>query len=202
MKKLFWVVIIFFLLVSCRSEEKKEQKAFVKAYEETGKEIVKATFETVRANLQAAIQEGGPSNAIVYCNVSALPLTDSLAKNFDVKIKRSSHKLRNPENAPDALEEYMIGLYQDLKKMKKPMEPKAMLAKNGDVRFFAPIMIKAECMNCHGNVGKEITEETYKIIQNNYPDDQATGFAVGDFRGIWSINFGQYEELKNKESEL
>lgn len=201
MKRLFMIGVIFSLLISC-SEEKKEQKAFVKAYEATGKEIVKATFETIRDNLQTAIQEGGPPNAIAYCNVSALPLTDSLAKNFNVRIKRSSHRLRNQENAPDALEEYMIGLYQDLMKMKKPMEPKAMLAKDGDIRFFAPILLKAECMNCHGNVGKEITEETYNIIKVNYPDDNATGFAIGEFRGIWSINFGKYEELKEKESKL
>lgn len=202
MKKLIVATLSIFLLVACGPTEKKQQKALVKEYEDTGKKIVKASFEAISAQLRAAIQDGGPANAIVYCNVNAIPLTDSLAKNFNIKISRTSHKLRNPDSAPDALEEYMIELYQDIEKMKKPMEPKAMLAKNGDVRFFAPIFVKPECLNCHGTVGREVTEETYSIIKINYPDDNATGFSEGDFRGIWSINFGSYEVLKEKEVQL
>ncbi|MEN8249624.1 MAG: DUF3365 domain-containing protein [Bacteroidota bacterium] len=199
MKRLLLIGLVLSVLISCKSEEEKEQKALVKAYEETGKAIVKASFESMSGHLKAAMEAGGPSNAIQYCNVNAVPLTDSLAKKFNVKIKRSSHILRNQKNAPDALEEYMIDLYQDLKKMKKPMEPKGILAESGDVRFFAPIMVKEQCLKCHGTVGKEVSDDTYAIIEIKYPEDQAIGYAEGDFRGIWSINFGSYEELKAKE---
>ncbi|MFM8269556.1 MAG: DUF3365 domain-containing protein [Pseudomonadota bacterium] len=43
--------------------------------------------------------------------------------------------------------------------------------------------VEAVCLNCHGT---HLNPEVKKEISSLYPSDQATGFQVGDFRGlIW-----------------
>ena len=168
----------------------------MKEFTEVGQSIVKVSFESLSGNLKAAANNGGLSNAIQFCNVNAIPLTDSLSKNFNVKIKRSSLKLRNLNNYPDSLEAYMLDLYVQIQKMKKPMVGKALLANNNDVLYFAPIILKSECLKCHGSVGSDIKDETYALIKNLYPKDEAVGFQEGELRGIWSLNFGNIDELE------
>jgi len=201
MRSLTLSVLVLLLLVSCKSEEKKQQQAIMKEFTEVGNNIVKVSFESLSGNLKAAARQpaGGIPNAIQFCNMNALPLTDSLAKNFNVKIKRSSLKLRNLNNYPDSLEAYMLDLYLQIEKMRKPMVGKTILANNNDVRYFAPIILKDQCLKCHGTVGTNISDETYAIIKEHYPKDQAVGFQEGKLRGIWSINFGNIDELKKAE---
>ena len=161
-----------------------------------GDKIATVAFQSLSGHLKSAMTSGGVANAINYCNVQALPLTDSLSRNFDVEIKRTSSQLRNPANAPDSLETYMLELYQDILKMKKPMVGKAILARDQNVRYFAPIMVKPQCLTCHGTVGQQVTDTTYSLLQARYPADAATGYKEGQLRGIWSVNYGSMEHTK------
>ena len=199
MRSLVLSVLVLLFLVSCKSEEKKQQQAMMKEFTEVGNNIVKVSFESLSGNLKAAASNGGIANAIQFCNMNAIPLTDSLAKNFNVKIKRSSLKLRNLNNYPDSLEAYMLDLYLQIEKMRKPMVGKAILTNNNEIRYFAPIILKEQCLKCHGTVGTNISDETYAIIKEHYPKDQAVGFREGKLRGIWSINFGNIDDLKKAE---
>lgn len=45
----------------------------------------------------------------------------------------------------------------------------------------------AACLKCHGNKTSDISVETLQSIEINYPQDLATGYAVGDLRGMWKI---------------
>jgi len=189
-------IVAMLTVISCQSDEEKQQQAIMKEFTVVGDKIAMASFESLSGNLKAAASNGGITNAIQFCNMNALPLTDSLSKTFNAKIKRSSLKLRNPGNQPDSLEAYMLDLYQQIQKMKKPMVGKTLLANNGDLRYFAPIMLKSKCLKCHGVIGQDIKDETYAIIKEHYPIDQAVGFQEGELRGIWSINFGNIEELE------
>jgi hypothetical protein len=201
MRVLFFSIIIMLTVISCQSEEEKQQHAMMLEFTKVGDKIVMASFESLSGNLKAAACTGGIANAISFCNVNALPLTDSLSKTFNAKIKRSSLKLRNLSNQPDSLEAYMLDLYAQILKMKKPMVGKTLLANNNDVRYFAPIILKSQCLKCHGVIGQDVTDETYAIIKEHYPNDDAVDFEEGDLRGIWSINFGKIDELKKSTKE-
>ena len=196
MRPILISIVAMLTVISCQSDEEKQQQAIMKECTVVGDKIAMASFESLSGNLKAAASNGGITNAIQFCNMNALPLTDSLSKTFNAKIKRSSLKLRNPGNQPDSLEAYMLDLYLQIQKMKKPMVGKTLLANNGDVRYFAPIMLKSQCLKCHGVIGQDIKDETYAIIKEHYPIDQAVGFQEGELRGIWSINFGNIEELE------
>lgn len=198
MRSLLYTLLFGIALISCTTEEEKEQRAIMEEFTDVGNKIAKASFESLSGNLKAAASQpgGGIANAIQFCNMNALPLTDSLSKTFNARIKRSSFKLRNSANQPDSLEAYMIDLYQQIEKMKKPMVGKTILANNGDVRYFAPIKLKSQCLKCHGIIGQDIKAETYAIIKEHYPNDEAVGFYEGQLRGIWSINFGNIDALE------
>ncbi len=196
MKTIPTLSLALILLAACTSAEEKEQRALMEEFTEVGHKIAKVSFASLSGNLKAAMTAGGPENAIKFCNINAQPLTDSLSKAFKARIKRTSLKLRNPLNRPDSLEIYILDLYAQIEKMQKPMVGKTLLSKENEVRYFAPIVLKAQCLLCHGTVGREVKEETYALIKKYYPDDQATGYREGQLRGIWSINFGPINQLE------
>jgi hypothetical protein len=74
-----------------------------------------------------------------------------------------------------------------------PGQPPTPLATNlvpGQATFFAPIVLNnALCLNCHGEAGKDISAESLTLIRQHYPQDEATGFKLGDLRGAWRIDF-------------
>ena len=60
---------------------------------------------------------------------------------------------------------------------------------NNNKHYYAPILLKANCLACHGKVDEFISVKTDSIIKSLYPDDKAVGYNEGDLRGIWSITF-------------
>ena len=59
--------------------------------------------------------------------------------------------------------------------------------KDGDklvYRYMKPIPTAGLCLTCHGG---DVSEEVTKKVQLLYPNDQATGFTVGDIRGAFTL---------------
>ncbi|MDH3268745.1 MAG: DUF3365 domain-containing protein, partial [Ignavibacteria bacterium] len=54
------------------------------------------------------------------------------------------------------------------------------------LRYLKPIIIQAECLNCHGSQ-TEIMPDVRNLITQKYPDDKAIGYKPGDLRGAVSI---------------
>ncbi len=81
-------------------------------YTVVGNKIASISFESLQGNLKATVNKRGPSEAILFCNKKALPLTDSLSNAINAKIKRTSLKIINRKNEPDSHEAYMLDLYQ------------------------------------------------------------------------------------------
>ena len=144
MKNLLFISIISFGLISCGSDKssgKSEKEVVITThtldtalYTSKGKEIAQATFKTLSSKLKSAMQNGGVENAISYCNIHALPLTDSLSKVFDAKIQRISHKPRNIKNAANDEELTLITKYQNTHSTKPTL-----LSNEDKVIFYAPI---------------------------------------------------------------
>lgn len=181
-----FIALIFF---SCHNPSKDNIE--LKPEEETvfferGEAIVKEAFDTLLNNLSRALQETGIQGAVKFCNLHAYPIIYYLEKQNNVKIKRASVKLRNPANHPDSLELSALEYYEKLKSEGKNLKP---IVKRLDdyVHFFKPIIIQQRCVICHGTVGGELKLENYQIISELYPLDNATGYKVGDLRGIWHI---------------
>lgn len=134
------------------------------------------------SQLKQKIAEGGPENALEFCNINAIPLTDSISKKYDVRIKRVSDQYRNPDNAANPSELAVITTYKAMLAAGK--KPEGLLK---DGYYYSPIVTNAMCLHCHGTPGKDLAEKTHQKIKSLYPDDKATGYGVDELRGIFSI---------------
>lgn len=199
---------VLFFLSSCNNQLSKKEKntdknpveeAFGEAtpaqdtslevYRRQGKEIVKASFSALSSQLKSAMKQGGVPYALTFCNVTAMPITDSLSAHYDVDIKRVSTQNRNPDNAADALEESVISSLQKMMVASYDGVNMVVLDQEENPVYMQPIVMADQCLQCHGKPGTDITAANYEIIKNLYPNDKATGYRSGDLRGIWRVRF-------------
>lgn len=158
-----------------------------------GKAIAAETFGLLSSNLQTAIQSGGISNALPFCSLAASPLTAGLAEKHGVSLRRVTHKARNPANKAAAIEAAVLQAFAAALAASSTTNPPPPLVTNlvvGQTTFFAPIVLNNElCLKCHGEPGKDIAPAELAVIQKLYPQDEATGFKLGQLRGAWRIDF-------------
>lgn len=143
-------------------------------------ELAENLKKSLLSQVQLKMKEGGVKSAIEYCELNALPLTSQLATE-KYNIGRTTTKLRNPKNAP---EEWMKSYLAAAEKttIKNPYETQVVRLKTGKKAFLSPLYVGAPCLQCHGT----LTEEVSAIIKENYPNDKATGYNPGEFRGfVW-----------------
>ncbi len=184
----FTVVLAFFLTVvliwTCQTAQTVHQPA-EKELMKTGAEITKSVGSELVKTVQQQMAEGGVDQALEFCRIQALPITDSLAKQFNVSIKRTSMRTRNPKNSPNNSELDVLSKMQG----QKIFEPAISYSENQNPVYYEPIVLKDFCQTCHGFPGNSMTVETDSMIKAHYPDDRATGFSTGDLRGMWVVTF-------------
>ena len=159
---------------------------------ERGRGIAGATFQQLSGRLQAAMASEGPSGALQYCSVVALPLVDSLSAVQGIRIKRTSDRIRAPHDAPDADEQRRLNeVLALLSASTAPADiPPQAVVLGDSVAYYQPILIAMPtCLKCHGAAGTDVDSLTMAAIRERYPGDAAMGYKVGDFRGLWSIRW-------------
>lgn len=154
---------------------------------EKGKVVVREAFSLLSSNLLVAIAGGGPTNAIPFCSVKALPLTETISQAHSVELRRVSARQRNLKNAPSKQEQAILQEFQNALENGEKPSPKVVRGQN-EAFFYAPIQINTPlCLACHGDPGKDLAAETSEVLRGLYPDDQATGYKLGDLRGMWVV---------------
>lgn len=156
-------------------------------YLEVGQQIAQATFAAMSSRLQAALAEGGVARAAAYCNTAALPIADSMSAVYGAQIRRTSLKIRNPEDRPTQAEQVALDRYAALDTSNAELKPSVTLLDDQTIGFYAPIRVNGACLACHGELGSTMQESNYIHLKRLYPSDQAIGYADGDWRGLWSI---------------
>ncbi len=161
-------------------EAKKE-----KTYADIGLEYALGTKKILGKNLMESIQKKGTLEALSFCNIQAIPLTDSMSTKFNASIKRVSDKNRNPNNKANTEELQYIAQFKKELADKKEIKP-VVIEKGNKVQFYYPIETNTMCLQCHG---KQIKPEVSQQIMKLYPKDLAIGYNESEVRGIWSITF-------------
>jgi hypothetical protein len=153
--------------------------------EAIGGEATARLMSTLQDELRAALREGGPAAGVTVCAGKAQKLTAAVARALEVpglQIKRTSTKVRNPRNAPDAAETAVLADYARLAADGAELAPR-LVATNDGYRYYAPIRVGGVCLACHG-AEPEIAPEVRALIEERYPQDAATGYALDEFRGV------------------
>ena len=157
--------------------------------EQQSKLLVKEFMVQLKGELQNAMKSGGPLNAIDVCNKTAPAIAKSLSKKHGWKVARTSLKARNSSNSPDVWEAKVLNAFEARKSKGESVKPMAYseaveVKGRKYFRFMKAIPTAEVCLKCHGdNIAPEITAK----LKEKYPDDQATGFKLGDIRGAFTI---------------
>jgi hypothetical protein len=143
---------------------------------------------SLKSRLVQELQEGGPASAVSVCSEVAQEIADKHSSE-SMHVRRVSLKVRNPADTPDAWER---GRLQDWHRLhaegELPGEQYYVLEHDGrrEARYLKPIMIQKPCLNCHGPEDR-LSEEVKQRLRTLYPNDEATGYEVGDLRGAVSV---------------
>ncbi len=162
-------------------------------YLELGDDLVGETKRKISTTLLEAMEKGGVKYASQFCNLVAYPIVDSMSKVHNARIRRVSDKPRNPKDAMDEEEQKVFAIFKAKAQMPNAeLMPIVMQHDDGTVGYYAPIKISMPtCLKCHGEVGKDIKAEDYKVLKSLYPNDVAVGYKEGELRGMFSIRFSK-----------
>ncbi|WP_404365524.1 DUF3365 domain-containing protein [Marinobacter sp.] len=148
--------------------------------------MVKDFSGSLKKALQAAIKEGGLTNAIEVCNTIAPEIAaDNSTGGWT--ISRTSLKVRNPDNAPTDWQELQLhAMAEKPVRNGKPVETWQVSEASGQppFRYMSAIPTQKLCLGCHG---KSINPEVKAKLAELYPEDRATGFSEGDLRGAFVV---------------
>jgi hypothetical protein len=157
-------------------------------YTSIGLKYALSTKAQLGKNLLNSIQEEGTVGAVGFCNVKAMELTDSMSVMHNAIIKRVSDKPRNMANLANKKELVHIEAFKKMVSSGTEIQP-IVEDTDGEINFYYPITTNTMCLQCHGTPNEQVTPETLSMLKKLYPDDKATGYDVGQVRGIWSINY-------------
>lgn len=152
------------------------------------KEAAQQSFFRLSAELKTAIETGGAASAIKVCSQRAPAILGEVSDETGFDITRLSDKARNPNHTASGDDLDTIVYFRKSLSGGSPIEPQVASHPDGSKTVRLPIMISLPlCLQCHGSE-TEIALETRAAIASTYPDDQATGYQIGDLRGIWRID--------------
>ena len=142
------------------------------------KKAAKTLGATLFRTLTEAVGERQDyARGVEVCQQAAPNIAATVATDFDLEVGRTSFRVRNPNNRPQAWAQPIVE-----QRYNKPL---FMAGPHGDYVFMAPIKLAEVCVSCHG-APEQIPVEVRNKLAERYPEDEAVGFVAGGLRGwIW-----------------
>ncbi|MGP1384378.1 MAG: Tll0287-like domain-containing protein [Thainema sp.] len=98
------------------------------------------------------------------------------------QVKQIANKYRNPAHAPDNPNaEAALAQFEQHPDLVGFWERETINGQAG-TRYFRRINVEASCLACHGSENSRP-----QFVKDNYPQDLAYDFQVGDLRGMYSV---------------
>ncbi len=149
--------------------------------EQRAKDALIPFKKMLKSTLISAMRDQGPKGAVEACRTVA-PAIAVRASHQGLSVGRTSHRLRNPANAPKA---WMEPLLEEALAMGKGPAPARLVPLDGGrFGYVEPIYAGELCLTCHGEA---VEPGLGDHIRQLYPDDRATGFREGELRGLFWV---------------
>jgi hypothetical protein len=153
------------------------------------REAAKELSGEIRGLLMQELSRGGYEGAVSACATKAQARTTEYRRASGNDIRRVSLRRRNPANEPDAYERAVLESFDRLPVEARPAaEHWEVVTERGrqTLRYLKPLVAGAMCLTCHG-AKESIPRPVQAVLDREYPDDRATGYAAGDVRGAVSV---------------
>ena len=139
--------------------------------------------------LKAAMSTEGPLAAVSVCKESAPAIARQLSIAHDAKVTRVGTRVRNQNmGVPNAWQTTALKQFDTrLSQGEKAADIEFwQVADNGhgksELRYAKAIAVQPQCLSCHGSA-QDIATPLAEKLRIEYPNDQATGYSVGQLRG-------------------
>jgi len=154
------------------SEEELDEPARQKL--QRARQAQKDLGSTLKRELLGAIKEEKAAGAVDFCHEQAPEIAREVSESHELKIGRTSHRLRNRDNDPPSWAEEAVDR----------QEPRSYVMEGpaDQLGYLAPIKMGGVCVSCHGKES-QLAPGVSEMLDKHYPKDRATGFEVGDLRG-------------------
>jgi hypothetical protein len=155
------------------------------AVKKEGIGYIKMLGMTLKSELKAKMKaDKSGMGALGFCSAKAEQITKDVNAKLPsyAKVRRTSLKLRNPNNKADEVDIKVMNEYVSAIENSTFTPKDIKVVKVGDTtRVYKPLTIKPVCLKCHGsNLAKNISE----AIKASYPNDKAIGYKDGELRGV------------------
>ena len=186
--------IAFLIIYSCElnqnepsaNEELTQHEHNTKSkYQEIGKDFAQQTQVSLGKALKQAIGKKGIPGAISFCNIKALPITDSMSNALNAKIKRVSDQPRNRANQAKEGELFYIEMCKNALANNKEIKPFISEDEKNFMGYY-PIITNQMCLNCHG-AAADINKAALAKINSLYTKDKAKGYKANELRGMFVV---------------
>jgi hypothetical protein len=144
--------------------------------------------DALRQTLSAAVAEGGPVAAVGVCHDDAPRLAAQAAAAHGVRLGRVgvAGRERNPAHVAEGWQADALARITAAVAGGAPAAQQVVVMREGlpdgvALRMARGIETEPACLACHGS---QIGPEVAAVLAEHYPRDRATGFVVGDLRGL------------------
>jgi hypothetical protein len=146
--------------------------------------------KALKSEVVKSMKASGPVGTITVCNERAPEIAKEVSTKSRWDIGRTSLKLRNPANAPDAWELAVLNSFEERKANGEPvksLEYSEIVENDGakTFRYMKAIPTGKPCLACHA---AKIKPEVEENLARLYPEDKARGFKLGDIRGAFTLS--------------
>lgn len=177
------IVSMLLALIACQSNSSpppvsEEVSAEARA---RGAKLIGELKRSLVTEVTKAMGQGLPT-AIATCHTQAPVLTAAVARE-GATIGRATRKPRNPSNAATGWQADALSHFEGVVAAGKPLAGQTFARRlpGGRTAYAEPLVIQELCVTCHGTT---LAPEVQTEIAARYPNDRATGYVVGDLRGI------------------
>lgn len=158
---------------------------------EQARTIASQVLGETKSVLESALQGGQPVAALRVC----ASVAQNIARRHERegwRVRRVSERVRNPADTPNRDELRVLRAWQENKRagqLTPAAEHQEIVteANRRYVFYMKPIFIAGPiCLQCHGAPDK-LAPGVADALKEQYPEDMATGYALGDLRGAISV---------------
>lgn len=148
--------------------------------------LVKQFAGTLKPELKQALETGGPVAAVEVCSIKAPAIAQNLSSESGWTIHRVSLKPRNPSAAPNDWETKALEALAE-RQVNNDGTDSLVFSEllEHEFRLIKAQTIEPLCTTCHGT---DIATDVRKALENFYPEDQGTGYFLGEVRGGISLS--------------
>jgi hypothetical protein len=156
--------------------------------------MIQAFAIELKATLLAALEQGGPVHAIGVCKHDAPTIAEGQAQAHPGwSLRRTALRVRNPNNTATDWQRAVLANWEaqivagevtDLGSLEWSSLVEA--PEGAELLYMRAIPMDGLCLGCHGPLD-QIDAAVAAALAEHYPEDQATGFRVGELRGAFVV---------------